>query len=396
VNRDGTYDVRYEDGDRERDVVSEYIRSIDGADRRDRESRGASTSSSSSYREGDKVEARFKGKTRWFKGTIDSVNRDGTYDVRYEDGDRERDVIAEHIRSIDGADRRDRESRGASTSSSTSYREGDKVEARFKGKTRWFKGTIESLNRDGTYDVRYEDGDRERDVIAEYIRSIDGGARRDRDTRSLSPSSSSSYREGDKVEARFKGKTRWFKGTIESVNRDGTYDVRYEDGDREREVIAEYIRSVDGETRNRGGRGDSPRPSSPSSIELGDRIEARFRGKSKWFKGKVEHVNRDGTFDIVYEDGDRERDVVSEHVRRIEHAGRSGASSRPPTRRSTGGSTSLVSSRPSPRRTGVRKRRNSLSTVDEVEATPSVRRPNLSVRTTRTPRGSGRQRRNSG
>ena len=51
------------------------------------------------------------------------------------------------------------------------------------------------------------------------------------------------YRAGDQVEARFKGKLRWFRGEIHSCNRDGTYNIRYEDGDRERDVISEFIRA---------------------------------------------------------------------------------------------------------------------------------------------------------
>merc|ERR550514_1250724 len=50
------------------------------------------------------------------------------------------------------------------------------------------------------------------------------------------------YRMGDKVEARFKGGTKWLPGRITEVNRDGTFDVRYDDGDEERRVESRMIR----------------------------------------------------------------------------------------------------------------------------------------------------------
>ncbi len=42
------------------------------------------------------------------------------------------------------------------------------------------------------------------------------------------------FEEGDKVEALYKGKgTKWFSGVVKRVNRDGTYEIRYDDGDSE-------------------------------------------------------------------------------------------------------------------------------------------------------------------
>ena len=50
-----------------------------------------------------------------------------------------------------------------------------------------------------------------------------------------SPSKSASvgFREGDKVEARYRGKLRYFPGVIRRVNRDLTYDIDYNDGEKE-------------------------------------------------------------------------------------------------------------------------------------------------------------------
>ena len=125
----------------------------------------SSSSSSAKFYEGDAIEARFGGRDKWFKGKITSVNRDGTYDIRYDDGDREKDVKTDLIRPLGGS---------SSSSSSTKYYEGDVVEARFGGRDKWFKGKITAANRDGTYDIHFDDGDREKDVKADLIRPLGG------------------------------------------------------------------------------------------------------------------------------------------------------------------------------------------------------------------------------
>ena len=46
---------------------------------------------------------------------------------------------------------------------------------------------------------------------------------------------------GDRVEAKLKGWTKYYKGKITSVNRDGTYDILFDDGDRKSKVDAKLI-----------------------------------------------------------------------------------------------------------------------------------------------------------
>jgi len=49
--------------------------------------------------------------------------------------------------------------------------------------------------------------------------------------------------------------------------------------------------------------------SAPPKFNLGDRIEGRYAGKSRYYKGRIARVNADGTYDIAYDDGDSERGV---------------------------------------------------------------------------------------
>ena len=41
----------------------------------------------------------------------------------------------------------------------------------------------------------------------------------------------------------------------------------------------------------------------PSGLGVGARVEAKFGSKGKFYPGKIEAVNADGTFAILYEDG---------------------------------------------------------------------------------------------
>jgi hypothetical protein len=58
-------------------------------------------------------------------------------------------------------------------------------------------------------------------------------------------------------------------------------------------------------------------------LEAGDRAETRFRGKSKWFKGRILKSHGDGTFDVRYDDGDRETNVNADLIQSLEMPKRS-------------------------------------------------------------------------
>ena len=50
---------------------------------------------------------------------------------------------------------------------------------------------------------------------------------------------------GIKVTAKWKGETKWFPGTVQAANADGTYRIRYEDGDVEDAVARKLIGYVE-------------------------------------------------------------------------------------------------------------------------------------------------------
>ena len=101
--------------------------------------------------------------------------------------------------------------------------------------------------RDDTYDLEMDDGEREKRVKPKYIRKRGGSRSRSR-SRSRSPRGRK-LREGDKCEARFRGKSsakygrgvlrcvtrrsptpspsrRYYKGKVSRIHSDGTIDVK--------------------------------------------------------------------------------------------------------------------------------------------------------------------------
>ncbi len=63
------------------------------------------------------------------------------------------------------------------------------------------------------------------------------------------------FREGDKIEARYRGGSKYYPGKISYDNRNGTYDIDYDDGEKERRVEASLIRKGGGGSGGADGQG---------------------------------------------------------------------------------------------------------------------------------------------
>jgi len=166
-------------------------------------------------------------------------------------------------------------------------------------------------NRDGTYDVKFDDGDRDREVPKSSIKKLGGDNVRD-------AGSEAKLSEGDKVEARCKGSKKHYPGKIFMDNRDGTYDVKFDDGDRDREVPKSSIKKLGGcpapEERPISGSGAS-RSGGRTKLIAGTRIEARYRGRERFYKGTILRARVNGKFDLVYDEGMREMSVSPDCIR---------------------------------------------------------------------------------
>ncbi|MCP4437878.1 MAG: hypothetical protein GY810_02960 [Aureispira sp.] len=106
---------------------------------------------------------------------------------------------------------------------------------------------------------------------------------------------SSNFNIGDRIQARWKGGSAWYSGTIKDF-RDGKYFIKYDDGDEEW-TTSELITLL---SQNANNRNDND-----PTFKVGDRINGRWKGGAAWYTGIIEDF-KDGKYFIKYDDGDEE------------------------------------------------------------------------------------------
>lgn len=298
-NADGSFCITYDNGERERRVERRLIRKVLSF-YEDSES-DAVNDDALSFRLGERVEARYKRGSKFYPGKVAKVNRDGTYKVVFDDGDVDPSVEAASMRKLEAV-------------LEPSFASGDEVEARYKGGRRYYKGIVTRAYPDGRCDIRYEDGDSEKRVDPTFIRVAESKA-----NDKHSHKSRERFKRGQRVEARFKGKSKYYPGRILLVNRDGTYDIAYDDGDEEQAVMASFIRLPASSERDQDAdrfTDENNAEDEPVLFKRGDRIQAQARHSNRFLSGRITSVNRDGTYDVTYDSGKRERRVLSRRVRK--------------------------------------------------------------------------------
>merc|ERR1711934_164834 len=161
------------------------------------------------------------------------------------------------------------------------------------------------------YDLKYEDGDREQRVKRSLIRVLSSGKKKKkkkgRDSESEVEDDEEEPEEleiGVAVEAQYGGKSKWYKATVMKVNKSRfggadrwTYDLKYEDGDRERGVKRSLIRVLSSGKKKKKKKGrdtesEMEEEEEPEELEIGMAVEAQYGSKSKWYKATVMKVRK--------------------------------------------------------------------------------------------------------
>jgi hypothetical protein len=296
----GEYSIDYDDGEKESGVAEELIRVVEEAPA------PAPAAASGKYAVGAKVEARYRGKKKWYAGEI--TKADGaTYSVTYEDGDVEDNLAEELIRGVEEAAPAPAPASAAEEATSGGFEAGTQVLARYKGKKKWYPGTVMKRNDDNTYEIMYDDGDKESGVSADFVKAVEeadkGAKTQRRQVAAPAPAPAAEtkvFGKGDKIEALYKGKKNWYAGVVDRYDAESeTYDVTYDDGEVEKGVKQENIARAPGD----------------SELEVGARIEAKYKGKKKYYPGKIAARGDNGTYDIAYDDGEEESGVARNLIR---------------------------------------------------------------------------------
>ncbi|ETW10135.1 hypothetical protein H310_00507 [Aphanomyces invadans] len=308
----GTYDIDYDDGEKEKEVAADLIRSKESSSPKKKKPDDTSEDEKKpkKFKEGEKVEAQYKGKSKFYPGVISRARLNGTYDIDYDDGEKETGVAADLIRSKEKSSPKKKSSDdSADEIKSKKFKEGEKVEAQYKGKSKFYPGVISRCRLNGTYDIDYDDGEKEKEVDAKLIRSKESSSPKKKSGGDSDDDGKKSkkFKEGEKVEAQYKGKSK----------SNGTYDIDYDDGEKEKEVAAKLIRSRE--------KASSPKKKSEEESDLihgsakkfkeGEKVEAQYKGKSKFYPGVISRARLNGTYDIDYDDGEKETSVAAELIR---------------------------------------------------------------------------------
>jgi len=107
---------------------------------------------------------------------------------------------------------------------------------------------------------------------------------------------------GARVEARHGGGTEFYPGVVvrknDSDEMNPTFDINYDDGDKEKCVDLEHIYE----------------PPRRGELTVGREVEARHAGGNEFFPGVIAKINPDDTYAIDYDDGDKEEHVVLRHI----------------------------------------------------------------------------------
>jgi hypothetical protein len=209
-------------------------------------------------RKGSRVTSRYRGGVSEYAGTVQRVHANGTYDVHYDDGEGELRCAAKHFKLLDATAGTSTVATGNSAmpvsalaavaAGAIVYSQSSKVCV--QGRFNSWAGTVlcSSSGRAGAYDIEYDDGVIEACVPAHLLRAAVTNINSTTAQTSESSSDSSALCIGDRIEARYKGRERYYPGKITAVNASAdtdadavTYDIEYDDDEHESSVAAQLV-----------------------------------------------------------------------------------------------------------------------------------------------------------
>mgnify|MGYP003685413821 CR=1 FL=1 len=178
------------------------------------------------------------------------------------------------------------------------YEVGDYIEANWCGRGVFFPGEILVINEDdNSFDILYDDGDYEAHVPREHLRPV----------RIELSDAFHTFAVGDVVEADLRGHGTWYSGRIVAVDLAfRVFTIKYDNQHLEKHVRPSRVRPI----KHRQLKLD---------YTSGERVRANWRGCGMWCLGRICAVHRnEGTFDVIYDDGQMEADVTAHRLQAAE------------------------------------------------------------------------------
>jgi len=205
----------------------------------------------------DNVQAQYNGGSSWYSGYVFALNPDGSYGIHYDDNSFAPQVNASQVKFV----------------SKASWTVGDSVYATWTfGSSYYYPGQISAYNTvTGAYGIAFSDNTK---------------ASNENSTQIYLTTRAGMFGLGDAIAARWNG-GMFFNGKISFVNKNGTFNVAFNDGSKLAGVNSSSIILI---KRN-------------TAFSVGDQISATWKGGFIWYSGTIAQVNPDGTYYIKYSDG---------------------------------------------------------------------------------------------
>jgi hypothetical protein len=156
---------------------------------------------------------------------------------------------------------------------------GAPVQARYKCGDKWYTGKVEKVNADGTFDIRYDDGDGDEGLEREFVKTM------------AQLLAEQEAEEEEKVAA------------AAAAAAEAAVTVAAAEA-----AAAAAAAAASGGKGGKGGKGGGKQR---RTLEVGASVKARHGGK--WCPGRVETANADGSYGIRYDDGEA-GEAVKEQV----------------------------------------------------------------------------------
>jgi hypothetical protein len=124
----------------------------------------------------------------------------------------------------------------------------------------------------------------------------------------------SSYSIGDHVSVSFRGE-------IVKLSPDGIADVKI-DGD---ELLVHNVRIRDAtlaskklkDSSGKSIHGHNKKINTAEMLQEGTKVECNYHGKGTWYPARVSKVRKEGTYDVIYDDGDQEQKIPADRVKAV-------------------------------------------------------------------------------
>lgn len=318
---------------------------------------GHSSASDSTFRVGQRVEARYHGGKLFYGGVVTQIVDARYVDVLYDDGDTESSVPVEYVRSA--AEISQPLVGGTEDDDSCLYHVGTKVEANFQGRNKWYPGTIQNARRangSARYAVLYNDGDREDNVPEDMVRPLGTklrlGNREPTPDSSINrtsepiapakpPSQPNSHRPSPhkQVHRRVLDQQSGDMDLFEGVRIAEAKEIRTPTG---RPRTANGSKLSQSQTSGNGNFSNQSTPIqrhqsttsklSPQQQEQADllatiRVSVNYHESGKWYPGRILRERDEGFVDILYDDQEVERNVSVDNIKLLSYsAGANGKS----------------------------------------------------------------------